>query len=303
MAKQIAGIHHVTAIASDPQMNLNFYVGVLGLRLVKRTVNFDDPPNYHLYYGDRTGRPGSLLTFFPWPGAKRGARGIGQVTVTSLAVPKGSLGFWTERFDAYDVEYGHGSERGDTLVFFDRDGLMIELVEGDVASRFEPHGTIPPEYAIRGVRGFTMTVDTEATSIFLEDTLRLKPGGDSRFHVRKRGIVLVQQSESTGSGSVMAGTVHHVAWRCKSYRALKEWRTEIEHAGYNVTKIMDRKYFRSIYFREPGGVLFEIATDGPGFTVDEPEEELGAGLMLPNSLEARRAALSRLLPTVEVPTP
>lgn len=302
MDKQILGIHHVTAIAGDPQQNLNFYVGVLGLSLVKLTVNYDSLSTYHFYYGDREGRPGSLITFFPWPGMQRGIRGAGQVTVTSLRVPPGSMGYWIDRFDRYDVEHGApaGRDGGESMTFVDRDGLMLELAEGSPAAEFDPADTIPDSHAIYGLAGVSVMVNTDATATLLSDAFGLSPLASDPGSLQSGGgtVKLIRGGET---GRVGVGTVHHIAWRCGSESAVGEWRTEIARSGYKVTAIKDRTYFRSIYFRERGGALFEIATDAPGFTVDEPPEGLGRRLMLPARLESRRAEIVRLLPRIEMP--
>jgi glyoxalase family protein len=313
MSREITGIHHVTAIASDPQRNLDFYGDVLGLRLVKLTVNFDDPGTYHFYYGDEIGQPGTILTFFPWPGARRGRRGNGQVAVTSFSIPESALGYWEERLGRYGISVGESSRRFDeeALVFLDPDGMQLELVAH--AETGEEHlwegGTIPTEHAIRGFYGVTMwEANVERTVEMLTETLgfHLRGEGGQRFRF---------QAASDGPGALVdvihrphgepgwggTGTVHHVAWRTPSDEEQTAWQAEIASRGYRVSPVMDRQYFHSIYFREPGGVLFEIATDPPGFTFDEPRQGLGQDLKLPPWLEPQRSQIEEMLPKVRTP--
>jgi glyoxalase family protein len=304
MRHTIPGIHHITAIASDPQRNVEFYTGVLGLRLVKRTVNFDDPGTYHLYYGDSRGTPGSILTFFPWPGAPRGRQGTGQVVVTSFSTPGGGIEYWARRL----AEYGISAERSErfdetVLALEDPDGLRLEIVEHSHSSP----GVGEP--LLDGFYGATLAVEGyERTALLLGETFGFQLVGEDtgrfRYQANGRGPASrldVLCSPGMRNGAIGAGTVHHVAWRTPDDAEQQVWRLELHQAGYNVTPVMDRNYFRSIYFREPGGVLFEIATDPPGFTVDEPVDELGNSLQLPPWLEKRRQALERVLPPLEVP--
>lgn len=313
MSDTILGIHHVTAIASNPQANLDFYAGVLGLRLVKRTVNFDDPGTYHFYYGDETGQPGTILTFFPWPRAVRGHQGTGQVAVTSFSIPAESIPFWIARLRSAGATFEGTTRRFDeeVLTVYDPDGLPLELVAhaGADDRYLWRKGPVPVEHAIRGFYGVTLA---EAGG---EETIRLLTG--------VMGFTLVAQERDlyrcrigdTGAGNIVdiiglpgeqpgnvsAGTVHHVAWRVADGEAQAAWRVRIAGAGLGVTPVRDRQYFRSIYFREPGGVLFELATDAPGFTWDEDAAELGTHLMLPPWLEDSRADLEDHLPPVHVP--
>lgn len=313
MTSPTTGIHHVTAIASDPQRNLDFYAGTLGLRLVKRTVNFDDPSTYHFYYGDRTGQPGTLLTFFPWAGARRGRDGAGQVVRTAFAVPTDSLGFWKERLTEAGVSGLKASERfgAHTLRFADPDGLGLELIEdfaanGGVSTSLE---TIPDSAAIRRIHGNLVQLrGTDTTASLLTDVLGLVPSGSDgeiqRFRPRGGeggGVDLVRDAGSS-PGSMGAGTVHHIAWRASDGDHQARLRGEILGFGLQVTPVIDRQYFRSIYFREPGGVLFEVATDEPGFLIDEPEATLGAELRLPPQYEPQRARIERGLPGILVPS-
>jgi glyoxalase family protein len=307
------GIHHITAIASDPQRNLDFYAGTLGLRLVKLTVNFDDPASYHLYYGDEIGRPGSLLTFFAWPGGQRGRQGTGQASVVAFAIPPASLGFWVERLLAQGVRYEGPTRRFDeqVLALTDPDGLLLELVATPRVLGTPPwaDGPLPPEHTIRGLQGTTLWEDGDTGSAdFLVRTMGFESGTEE-------GGVLQLQSGGSGVGTVVnlrrapgfwrgaigVGTVHHVAFRAASAEVQREKRAEIEAQGREITPVIDRQYFHSVYFREPGGVLFEIATDAPGFLIDESRAELGTHLKLPPMYEPSREEIERVLPPVRLP--
>jgi len=313
MTMQVHGIHHVTAIAGDPQANVDFYTGILGLRLVKLTVNYDDPQTYHVYYGDETGHPGTILTFFPWPGAPRGRAGTGQVAVTAFAIPDGSLGFWADRLKAHKVEYTGPSRRFDEEVIDlqDPDGLHLELVADGRApeSSPRPDGPVPGKDAIRRFQGVTMAVEGyERTAGLLTATLGMREvgakGNRFRYTVGNAGapvFVDLLCLPSGPRGRVAVGTVHHIAWRTPDDAAQRAWREQIARLGFDVTPIIDRTYFHSIYFREPGGVLFEIATDPPGFAADEPAEALGRRLVLPSWLESARAELAHALPAIRGP--
>jgi glyoxalase family protein len=312
MKATIPGLHHVTAIASDARENREFYTDVLGLRMVKRTVNFDSPTTWHLYYGDGEGRPGSLLTFFPWGDLPRGRRGTGQATAVGLEVPEGSLEWWRRRLDDAGVAVCDPVERlGEpVLAFTDPHGLALELVGTGEAADAEPawpDGPAPGEHAVRGVHGVTITVEGfERTADLLEETLGLRrtASEEPRFRFEARGSaggrhLDVVCEPDTPQGQVAVGCVHHVAFRAPDPETQRHWRAEIVDRGYDVTPVLDRRYFRSIYFREPGGVLFEIATDPPGFTVDEDPGSLGRELQLPPRLEPRREELERALPPLE----
>jgi glyoxalase family protein len=313
MNQEVLGVHHVTAIAGDPQQNVDFYTGLLGLRLVKLTVNFDDPGTYHLYYGDEVGHPGTILTFFPWPGAPKGRRGTGQLTVTSFSIPEGALGYWMERLAGYDIRFEGPITRFDeeVLTLADPDGLQLELVAHDGVAERRPwgNGPVPPQYAIRGFYAVTLAEKGQgATASLLADTLGFRLIGETgnrfRYEVGAGGqgsLVDVLVFPDMAHGRVAVGTVHHVAWRTPNDQQQLAWRQEIAELGLNVTPVMDRQYFHSIYFREPGGVLFEIATDPPGFTVDEPAERLGMDLKLPPWLEPMRVQLEQQLPPLHLP--
>ena len=316
----VIGIHHVTAIASDPQRNVDFYAGVLGLRLVKRTVNFDDPQTYHLYYGDEVGTPGSIMTFFPWPGARRGRVGSGQVAVTSFAVVPGAIGFWLERLVRHGIKYqgptkrGAGADAEQVISFVDPDGLMLEIV-GHPGAESRPAWAdapgIPREHAIHGFHGVTLWLDRSAASEkILTDTLGFRPvredGSTRRFEAGDGGpgaLVDVRTIGDFGRGVGGAGTVHHVAFRLPNDEAELEVRRQVTSAGLHPTPVIDRNYFHSVYFREPGGVLFELATNPPGFAIDEPVEHLGERLMLPPQYEPQRAEIEAVLPPIHLGVP
>jgi glyoxalase family protein len=312
MNKEILGIHHVTAIAGDPQQNLDFYTGVLGLRLVKLTVNYDDPQTYHFYYGDGHGNPGTILTFFPWPGAKRGRRGNGQMTYTAFSVQERALEFWAKRLAEQGIGFeGPFSRFGENVITFsDPDGLQLELIAGASVNpeRIWQAGPIPSEHAIHGFHSATLAEEGyERTASLLTDTLglRLIQQAGNRFRYSSGAgepgsVVDVICSPDGSSGRVAVGTVHHIAWRTADDQQQSDWHREIAQRGYNISPVMDRKYFHSIYFREPGGVLFEIATDPPGFTVDEPMEKLGTRLVLPDWLERHRSQLEANLPPLRL---
>ena len=318
---QIRGIHHVTAIASDPQRNLDFYAGVLGLRLVKRTVNFDDPQTYHFYYGDDVGHPGSILTFFPWPGARRGRQGTGQVAVTSFAVLPSALGFWIERLLRHGVKYDGPTRRGpagaeseQVISFKDHDGLMLEIVAHAGAEARPAWGDAPGiarDNALHGFHSVTLWVgEGEPTEKVLVDTLGFRPvredRGTRRFASGDGGPGTFVDVRSIGGfvqGASGGGTVHHVAWSVADDATQLAVRERVVEAGLHPTPVIDRNYFHSVYFREPGGVLYELATNPPGFAIDEAVERLGERLMLPAQFEPQRAEIEAVLPRVHLPVP
>jgi glyoxalase family protein len=311
---KLRGIHHITAIASDPQRNLDFYIHLLGLRLVKRTVNFDDPSSYHFYFGDRIGNPGTILTFFPWPGARRGARGSGQVVATSFQIPKESVGYWKDRFKEHHVSWEQAADRfGDEVLrFADPDGLLLELVAIEEAGKqadLSYPSAVPEPFGIRGFHAPTLQLQAaELTVELLTRVFGFEPVAEKenrrRFSVGKgstsKQIDLVERSDA-GFGHIAAGTVHHIAFRAADQAEQRQWRKKLLELGLGVTPVIDRQYFHSIYFREPGGVLFEIATDGPGFAVDEPVEELGENLKLPPQFETNRPVIEQSLPAISLP--
>jgi len=306
-------IHHITAIAGDPQRNLDFYAGTLGLRLVKLTVNFDDPGTYHLYFGDETGRPGSILTFFPWPEGMPGRQGTGQVGTVSLAVPPSSLGYWIERLLQHGIKYDGPTRRFDEQVlgFPDPDGLLLEIVASPRVARVEPwsDGPVPAEHAVRGLHGGTIWEDGDrGTAEFLTRFMGFHQVGEEgnrlRFESASEGpgsVVDLRRVPGFWAGAGGVGTVHHVAFRSPSDEAQLAQRARLEEAGVDATPVIDRLYFHSVYFREPGGVLFEIATDPPGFTLDESPAELGTHLKLPPRYEPMRERIERTLPPVRLP--
>jgi glyoxalase family protein len=308
----MAGLHHVTAIAGDAIRNFGFYTRDLGLRFVKKTVNFDDPGTYHFYYGDEAGRPGTILTFFPWEGAAAGRRGVGETHQTAFRVPLRSLGYWTQRFTEKGIAYEALEKRlGESVLpFTDRDGMALALV-GTAGAENEPgwsNGDVPAEHAIRGFHGVTLLLDDAAgTAAVLTDVFGFKEVG-------REGSVIRFKAEGDAEGSVVdiyeakgflrgrqgAGSVHHIAFRAVDDAAQAAMAQRlVEKHGLHPTEQRDRNYFRSIYFREPGGVLFEIATDIPGFAVDEPVATLGRDLKLPSFLEAQRKQIEGVLPNLE----
>ena len=339
----VLGIHHITAIARNPQRNVDFYSGLMGLRLVKLTVNFDDPTTYHLYYGNSLGHPGTILTFFPWSEAPKGYRGTGQVSAVSFLIPSGSMTYWIDRLKSNDISFIGPSERfGDEFVsFHDPDGLMLELIapsstdsQGQLL-QLEPtdnntwkENPIDKEYAIRGFHSATLSEEGyERTASLLDDTLGfkliVKDNKEDRFRfgiIKKNNRNQEEDTTTTQSSSLSSigsfvdivcqpeisrgyvgiGTVHHIAWRAANEKHQLDLRKRIvEQAKLNPTPVIDRTYFRSIYFREPGGILFEIATDPPGFAIDERLEDLGKQLKLPQWLEPVRAKLEQMLPPIK----
>jgi catechol 2,3-dioxygenase-like lactoylglutathione lyase family enzyme len=315
MNQPIAGIHHVTAIASDPQRNVRFYEHELGLRLVKTTVNFDDPGTYHLYFGDDQGQPGTILTFFPWVGALPGRAGTGMTEATAFQVPPGSLDYWMGRFADRAIDFENPVERfgAPVLALRDPDGMSLELVEtphtqesGTIPGRAAAAAGVPDDVAIRGFHGVSLCVaNREASAALLTTIFGMEAAGEQGHRTRFRTPAAVAGAfvdlvcgDEPVRGKPGAGTVHHVAFRARSDDEQQAWRDALLAAGNHVTPVLDRNYFRSIYFREPGGVLFEIATDPPGFAVDEPVDSLGSQLMLPEWLEPRRAAIAARLPAL-----
>jgi glyoxalase family protein len=307
------GLHHVTAIAREPQRNLDFYAGTLGMRLVKLTINYDDTGTYHLYYGDELGRPGSILTFFAWTGGRPGRQGTGQTNGIGLAIPPASLGFWIERLLARGVKYEGPTRRfGEQVVAFaDPDGVQLELIATPRAAAVEGWlgGPVPAEHAVRGIHAVTIWEDGDAGSApFLTAHMGFRQTGEDdnrlRFESAADGlgtVVDLRRAPGFWGGTDGVGTVHHIAFRAADDAEQLSRRQRLQEQGVGVTEVRDRNYFRSIYFREPGGVLYEIATDGPGFTVDEPVEALGTSLQLPGRYEALRARLEVALPALRLP--
>ncbi|MBI2815204.1 MAG: ring-cleaving dioxygenase [Opitutae bacterium] len=308
MKARVSGLHHITAIASDPRQNLDFYTRVLGLRFVKKSVNQDDPGTYHLYYGDYAASPGTILTFFPWTGLRRGRPGTGQAYATALSVPAKSLPFWQERFSKLDVPHQAVAHRfaDKVLPFADPNGLRLELL---ATSEADPRPAVPAKdvpagFAIRGFHSSTLALsDGTETARVLTDSMGLKLASQSGYRARYSAgsggpgaYVDLLTDPALPRGLNGAGTIHHVAFRVPDESTQVAARDVLLKAGLSVSPVIDRAYFKSIYCREPGGVLFEIATDGPGFAIDEPLDQLGAILSLPPRLEPHRAAIEAALP-------
>ena len=311
MPEPIRGIHHITAIASDPQHNLDFYTQMLGLHLVKLTVNFDDPYTYHFYFADASGRPGTILTFFPWPDGRKGRQGAGQVGVVSFTIPLDSVRFWSDRLKKTGVMASNPFQRFDEEVISlrDPDGLAVELIASGASEGDPWNGSpVPPEYAIRGFNAPTLLLaDPDGTAELLNDVFGLRTLEQSGTRVRFAGDeaiggqVDLETRSGEPRGGMGAGVVHHIAWRAPDDAGQLEWRELLVERGLNVTPVIDRQYFHSIYFREPGGILFEIATESPGFAIDEPLEALGSGLKLPAWFEPRRETIEAALPSIRLP--
>lgn len=308
------GIHHVTCVAGDPQRNVDFWVETLGLRLVKRSINQDDPSTYHFFFADGEGTPGTSMTFFPWADLPQGSVGAGQVSRTAFRVPEGSLEYWEERFEEYGVDYDDRSERfGETVLpFRDPDGLPVELVEVEVPAD-DPTVPwtefVPEEAAIRGFHSVTLALSETGPTTELLETMGLEEvgseqdAGEERTRFAASGAVgkYVDVLPTDRNGRQGHGTVHHVAFQTPSDEDQEAMRAAVQSAGLRPTEQIDRHWFRSVYFREFGGVLFELATSGPGYTSDEPLEELGERLVLPGRFESRRERIEAGLPDIEIP--
>jgi len=308
MSKKTAGIHHITAIVGHPQENVDFYAGVLGLRLVKQTVNFDDPGTYHLYFGNEGGKPGTIITFFPWANARQGKIGDGQVGVTSYVVPKGAMDFWEQRLAKFGVPATKMERFGEQyLEFDDPHGLHLEIVEREEGENNTWQvGEIKPDVAIKGFGGATLlSVKPHETAQLLENVMGLKKVGQEGDFIRFQssadiGNVIDLKLTTIGRGQMGVGTVHHIAWRAKDDEDQLEWQKYVADSGYGVTAVRDRNYFNAIYFKEHGEILFEIATDPPGFAHDESLETMGEKLMLPEQYEIHRDQIERALIPFEV---
>jgi glyoxalase family protein len=311
----LQGLHHITAVASDPQTNVDFYRNVLGQRLVKTTVNFDDPYTYHLYYGDAVGSPGTVMTFFPWLGMPQGSRGTGETEAVAYSVAPGSLGFWEKRLAGLDFPTEPLAERfgAGGIGFDDPDGMRIELIEDDRSLNFRhwEEGPISEAMALRGFHGVTLWLhEVEPTAELLTEQMGYEfiaeepsPAGRRYRYKGASGdiglyIDIVHRPQAR-QGRFGSGSVHHIAFRTVDDAEQAEYRTKLLAAHYPVTTVQDRQYFRSVYFRSPGGVLFEIATEAPGFAHDEPVAELGNSLKLPSWLEPQRASIEDRLPDFE----
>jgi glyoxalase family protein len=307
-----SGIHHVTSIAASARRNLDFYTRTLGLRLVKKTVNFDDPSAYHFYYGDVAGHPGTILTFFPWEGVPPGRLGIGEAQETVFAIPEGSLGYWTQRLVEKGVAHDPPAKRfgGTTIAFKDQDGTRLALtgVKGAQAKPAWSAGDVATEHAIRGFHSVSLLLaEAGRTAAILTDVFGCLAGGREGATERYQapgvdlgGVIDLRTAGEFLAARQGAGSVHHIAFRAAddaAQMAMVRKLTQDHHL--RTTEQKDRNYFRSVYFREPGGVLFEIATDPPGFAVDEPANSLGQSLKLPPFLEGRRAAIEAALPKLD----
>ncbi len=308
MSKKTAGIHHITAIVGHPQENVDFYTGVLGLRLVKQTVNFDDPGTYHLYFGNEGGKPGTIITFFPWANARQGKIGDGQVGVTSYVVPKGAMGFWEQRLAKFGVPATKMERFGEQyLEFDDPHGLHLEIVEREEGEKNTwQAGEINSDVAIKGFGGATLlSVRPDETAQLLENVMGLQKVGQEGDFIRFQssadiGNIIDLKLTTIGRGQMGVGTVHHIAWRAKDDEDQLEWQKYVADSGYGVTAVRDRNYFNAIYFKEHGEILFEIATDPPGFAHDESLKTMGEKLMLPEQYETHRDQIERALIPFEV---
>lgn len=307
MNTDILGLHHITAISDNAKRNLDFYTNVLGLRLVKKTVNFDDPGTYHFYFGDEQGTPGTIITFFPWEGIGPGKNGAGMATHTGYAVPEGSFGFWKERLAQHHVTTEENEIFGERLLSFkDPDGMQLQLVVPAYPDGRKPWTTqeVRQDVAIRGFHNVTLTLrNTKPTAGILTDVLGYslseQAGNRYRFMTKAidtANIVDIIEDPTAPVGRNAAGTNHHIAFRVKNDDILMEFREKILSAGLDITPKINRDYFFSLYFREPGGVLFELATDNPGFTADESLEDLGTSLKLPKRYESMRSRIESVLP-------
>ncbi|MEC2077921.1 ring-cleaving dioxygenase [Metabacillus fastidiosus] len=308
MFKKTMGIHHITAIVGHPQENTDFYAGVLGLRLVKQTVNFDDPGTYHLYFGNEGGKPGTIITFFPWAGAHQGIIGDGQVGVTSYVVPKGAMEFWEKRLEKFKISFSKMERFGEYyLQFDDPHGLHLEIVEREEGEiNTWSFGEVTSEVAIKGFGGATLlSAQPDKTAELLERVMGLELIGEEGDFIRYRssadiGNIIDLKLTPIGRGKMGVGTVHHIAWRAIDDKDQLDWKEYVTENGYGVTPVQDRNYFNAIYFREHGGILFEIATDPPGFAHDESQETMGEKLMLPEQYEPHRNKLEQVLLPFEV---
>ncbi|MDE1548358.1 ring-cleaving dioxygenase [Jeotgalibaca caeni] len=303
-----AGIHHISAIVGNAQENVDFYAGILGLRLVKKTVNFDDPGTYHLYFGNEGGEPGTLITFFPWNRSYRGKVGGGQVGITSYAVPMGALPFWEKRLSHYDIPFDKVERFGETyLQFVDVHGLILEIVERSEGKENPwTFNGVTPEVGIKGFAGTVFfSLKPEETIKTVEEVMDLNKLGEEGDVVRyrsssDRGNTIDIKKTAVPKGRMGIGTVHHIAWRAKDEQELKAWQDRVQENDLQVTEVKDRNYFKAIYYREHGDILFEIATDGPGFAHDESYEKMGSEVMLPPAYENRRDELVNPLLPIEV---
>jgi glyoxalase family protein len=310
MKTLINGLHHVTALAGHPQKNVDFYAGILGLRLIKKTINFDAPDVYHLYYGDEEGNPGTIMTFFPYSDIPKGRKGVGQLTYTAFSIPQEALSFWMDRLARFNIPFSTPAKRFDEtfIQFEDYDGLGVELV----TTTNDPRkgwatGTIPAEYAVRGFHTVTLhELGKDKTIQLLTESMQhqllSEENGRFRFEAGNGGAgnyVDIIYSPAL-KGLQGAGTIHHVAFSTETDETQWEFREKLLTEGYQVTPVLDRNYFHSIYYREPGGILFEVATNPPGFSIDEAIANLGSALKLPPWQEKNREQIERELLPIEV---
>lgn len=304
------GIHHITALAGDAQYNAKFYVESLGMRLVKKSVNQDDPGTYHLFYGNVNGDPGSGLTFFPWPMARQGKPGLGEAVKVALAVPSGSMNYWTERLGEQDIDFEGPYDRFNqqAIGFKDPDLMKLELVFDDTVDDLPGYagGTVPAEHTIRGFRGTTLflnrrepTAEALKTLFGFEESAKSGNAWHYTTDAPVGGSVIIEEGKSRPSANGR-GIIHHVAFRAKDDEELKSLREKVLEMGLSPSQVIDRHWFHSVYFRSPGGVLFEIATDGPGYDVDEDPDKLGQKLILPPWLESKREIIEKRLPEIKV---
>jgi glyoxalase family protein len=306
MNKKINGLHHITALAGDPQTNYNFYTKILGLRFVKKTVNFDAPEVYHFYFADEVGTPGTVLTFFPFPNAKRGVRGYGEANIVSFSICSGSMDFWINRLSRYEITFDGPKQKFEHsfISLLDPDGLKIELVEDRVDHLIGwETKEIPRVHSIRKFFGTTINLhDPAETEKLITNILGFRlhsQNGNRKRYISGEGDSEskfdVEFNSNSNPAIQSAGSVHHIAWRAENDEVQLGWLKKLRENGYHTTDVIDRNYFRSIYFRTPGGVLFEIATDQPGFMIDEEKQDLGKDLKLPDMYEFRREEIENIL--------
>jgi glyoxalase family protein len=308
MRQQTAGIHHVTAFVQNAQATVDFYSGVLGLRMVKKTINFDAPEVYHLYFGNEGGSPGTIITFFPSANSRKGRIGGGQVGVTTYVVPVGAFDFWKARLNKLGIVYQLTSRFNENYIqLADPDGLLLEIVEREAGSQSGwSFGGVPVEKAVKGFGGAILySTSPLQTAKVLDQVMGLEKAGQDGEYARFQatgdlGNLIDLKLDAVPHGVGGAGTVHHIAWRAKDYADHEQWRKNIAENGLQPTPIIDRQYFNAIYFREEGGILFEIATDPPGFAKDEPAEVMGEKLMLPQWFEEHRTQIEAGLPPIQV---
>ncbi|MBD3617577.1 MAG: VOC family protein [Gracilimonas sp.] len=306
------GIHHITALAGDAQRNAEFYTQILGMRLVKKSVNQDDPGTYHLFYGNQSGEPGSSLTFFPWPNAVKGEAGVGEVVNVGLQVPESSKDYWEVRLSENDIQYEVTEVFGrKALRFKDPDGLELDIVfEGEAKPKVENvNYIVPAEHTIQGFWGARMLLtEKQHTGMLLGDLFDFEEAaaeGNQTLYQTEAPIgrnIIIEISDKPEYGKNGRGIVHHIAYRAENEEELEQLRQKVGKKGLQPTQIIDRHWFNSVYYRIPAGVLFEMASDDPGYTVDEEFEELGEHLILPPWLESKRDQIEQILPEIKVAT-